>query len=303
MKEKSKMLTTVGITYTLLVIVAASAVLLDTFVIPKSIKENVVVSEERKAVTNTKKQEIVKGTYTETSYIDENISIQIRKDRQYNTNLYIVDIEVSDISWLRTAFAENSYGRNIKEKTSEIAENNHAILAINGDFYGFRNDGYVIRNGELYRESSNDSEDLVIKKDGTFSLIEESAVSANALLEEHAWQVLSFGPGLLKNGELIVDESAEVSKAMTSNPRTAIGMIRPLHYIFLVSDGRTDENEGLTLYQVAQVLKEENCQVAYNLDGGGSTTLWFNGEVLNEPTGGHGSGERSVSDIVYIGYE
>lgn len=303
MKEKSKMLTTVGITYTLLVIVAASAVLLDTFVIPKSIKENVVVSEERKAVTNTKKQEIVKGTYTETSYIDENISIQIRKDRQYNTNLYIVDIKVSDISWLRTAFAENSYGRNIKEKTSEIAENNHAILAINGDFYGFRNDGYVIRNGELYRESSNDSEDLVIKKDGTFSLIEESAVSANALLEEHAWQVLSFGPGLLKNGELIVDESAEVSKAMTSNPRTAIGMIRPLHYIFLVSDGRTDENEGLTLYQVAQVLKEENCQVAYNLDGGGSTTLWFNGEVLNEPTGGHGSGERSVSDIVYIGYE
>ena len=74
----------------------------------------------------------------------------------------------------------------------------------------------------------------------------------------------------------------------------------------MVADGRTDESEGLSLYQLAQFMQEQGAVTAYNLDGGGSSTMVFNGNVINNPTGGmagHGSGsERSVSDIVYIGY-
>ena len=55
---------------------------------------------------------------------------------------------------------------------------------------------------------------------------------------------------------------------MTNNPRTAIGMISPLHYVIIVSDGRTSKSEGLSLYQLAGLFKEEGCTVAYNLDGG-----------------------------------
>ena len=90
---------------------------------------------------------------------------------------------------------------------------------------------------------------------------------------------------------------------MSSNPRTAIGIVDNLHYIILVSDGRTSESIGLSLYETAQVMAEYGCHTAYNLDGGGSSTLYFNGKIINNPTtNGKRISERSVSDIVYIGY-
>ena len=90
---------------------------------------------------------------------------------------------------------------------------------------------------------------------------------------------------------------------MSSNPRTAIGIVDSLHYIVLVSDGRTSESEGLSLYEVAEIMQEYGCSTAYNLDGGGSSTMYFNGQIINNPTtNGRKISERSVSDIVYIGY-
>ena len=114
-------------------------------------------------------------------------------------------------------------------------------------------------------------------------------------------QIFSFGPGLVKNNKVIVGKNSEVTYALQSNPRTAIGEIEPLHYVMVVSDGRTEESEGLTLYELAQVMEELGCKTAYNLDGGGSSTMWFMGRVVNCPTDGKKSGERRISDIVYIG--
>lgn len=90
---------------------------------------------------------------------------------------------------------------------------------------------------------------------------------------------------------------------MASNPRTAIGIIDNLHYVFVVSDGRTEESEGLSLLELAEFMEGLGVETAYNLDGGGSSTMYFNGEVINTPTtNGRSVKERSVSDIVYIGY-
>ena len=115
-------------------------------------------------------------------------------------------------------------------------------------------------------------------------------------------QILSFGPALVENGEITVDSSSEVSRSMNSNPRTAIGQVSALHYIIIVSDGRTSSSAGLSLLELAQVFKDRGCTVAYNLDGGGSSTMYFNGKVVNNPTDGKKMREREVSDIVYIGY-
>ena len=94
----------------------------------------------------------------------------------------------------------------------------------------------------------------------------------------------------------------EVGRAKADNPRTAIAVIDELHYLFVVSDGRTNESQGLSLYELASYLQTKGAQTAYNLDGGGSSTMVFNGEVVNNPTsGGERIKERSVSDIVYIG--
>ena len=125
--------------------------------------------------------------------------------------------------------------------------------------------------------------------------------TAQQLVDAGAWQVLSFGPTLVNDGSIAVDAGDEVSQSMGSNPRTAIGMISPLHYVVVVSDGRTGDNDGLSLYELAQVCIDNGATYAYNLDGGGSTTLYFKGEVINNPSSGNRSGERSVSDIVYFG--
>ncbi len=240
---------------------------------------------------------------TENSYSDPNISITITEDRVNDTSIYVAEVYVSSGEYLKTALAQNSYGKNITEKTSEMAENNNAVLAINGDFYGTQTKGYVIRNGVLYRETASaDGEDLLIGQNGSFEIVNEGEISAQQLLEDGAAQVLSFGPALLINGEIAVSESDEVGKAKTSNPRTAIGVIDDLHYVFVVSDGRTEESAGLTLHQLAEYMHSLGVEVAYNLDGGGSSTMYFNGKVINNPTtNGNRIQERRVSDIVYIG--
>lgn len=244
------------------------------------------------------------ASVSETSYEDEAVSIILTEYREEDTTIYVADIQLSSPEYLKTAFAQNSYGKNVTEKTSEIAAEENAILAINGDYYGAQEKGYVLRNGNLYRDEAEEGqEDLVIYQDGTFGIISEEEITAAELLEQGAQEILSFGPALIQEGEISVTADDEVGKAMASNPRTAIGMIDDLHYVFVVSDGRTEESEGLSLLELAEFMDSLGVETAYNLDGGGSSTMYFNGKIINNPTtSGRSVKERSVSDIVYIGY-
>ena len=141
-----------------------------------------------------------------------------------DTTVYVADILLSSSEYLKTAFAQNSYGKNVTEKTSEMAARENAVLAINGDYYGAQEKGYVLRSGKLYRsEAEKGQEDLVIYQDGTFEIISEEDIAAEELLEQGAQEILSFGPALIQEGDICVTEEDEVGKAMASNPRTAIG--------------------------------------------------------------------------------
>ena len=301
--------------YTIISITLAVAftiyITLDTFVITHVIA---VVEDQTNTDSSSTTGEV---TLTDTSYSDDNMSITITTYRENDTDIYVADIVLSSADYLKTALAQAAYGKNITATTSEIADSVGAILAINGDYYGVQETGYVIRNGVLYRsDKSDDQEDLVIYSDGSFEIINEDDITAEELLENGAYNVLSFGPGLIDDGTITVSESDEVAKAKTSNPRTAIGIIDELHYVFVVADGRTDESEGLSLYELAEFMEDLGVTTAYNLDGGGSSTMVFNGTVINNPTSGSSSksskkhssstssstSERSVSDIVYIGY-
>ena len=242
---------------------------------------------------------------SDTSYDDGEIYIEISYLRTHDTDVYIANVLVNDPSFLKTALAEGAFGRNITDTTSNIAEQNGAILAINGDYYGFRDTGYVMRNGYLYRSTpakDPDQEDMVLYADGTVSILKEADHTAEEIRDSGAEDIFSFGPGLVIDQEISVTSDDEVKRAQVTNPRTAFGVISPLNYLFVVSDGRTDESKGLSLLELADLMKELGCVTAYNLDGGGSSTLWFNGRVLNRPTTfGDTISERSVSDIVYIG--
>ena len=297
--------------------------LLDAFVIPRDIitASDIVIetasegqtAEEVKDTADLSEADreeeerirlLTNPVITDTTYNNGEVSIEIRYMRTLNTDVYVADITMRDPSYLQTALAEGSFGRNLTDLTSNIAEQNGAILAINGDYYGFRDTGYVIRNGYLYRSvPSKDpqQEDLVFYEDGSVDIIREADVTAEELWDAGAEDIFSFGPGLVIDGEISVEKGEEVKRAQVTNPRTAFGVISPLHFLFVVSDGRTDENVGLSLLELAGLMKDLGCVSAYNLDGGGSSTIWFNGKVLNKPTTfGDTIAERKISDIVYI---
>lgn len=285
--------------------------LLKTFVFPSGVVSASAVTAETASPDTSSSGSDSSDTQTEDdavitedSYTSDTVSITLTEKYIDNTMVYIADIQLSDVSDLQSGLADGSFGRNVSETTSEIASDVGAILAINGDYYGFRDTGYVMRNGYLYRSKSagDDQEDLVVYEDGTMEMIQEGDVTAEELEAAGAVQIYSFGPALIDDGEITVRADDEVDQSMTSNPRTAIGMIEAGHYVMVVSDGRTSESEGLTLQQLAEVMSDLGCTVAYNLDGGGSSTMVFNGEVVNQPTtNGKTIQERKVSDIVYIG--
>ena len=284
----------------LLLTASFSYSMLKTFVLSESIttvKANTTSSSTSTSATNV--------STSDTSYSDDNISITLTKKTVSNTQVYIADITVSSAEYLKTALAQNTYGTNVTTKTSVTAANNNAILAINGDYYGANSTGYVIRNGVVYRDTVREDSsngDLAIYKDGSFKIIYEDEISAEQLVKDGVVNLLAFGPSLVENGEIVVNTNSEIGQSMASNPRTAIGIIDENHYIIVVSDGRTSESQGLSLYELAEVMKSYGVKTAYNLDGGGSSTLYFNGQVINKPTTNGNISERAVSDIVYIGY-
>ena len=321
--------------FSLALIALTGFVLLDTFVLPHavtSVATATITSEasvqtvqnqtqastvEQSAVVNTASNAAQTGTQstiaseeiiqTDSIYSGNGVSIVITTVRTSDTNAYVADVQLTNAGSLMTALAQDTFGNNITQSTSAIAEANSAILAINGDYYGANKRGYVIKNGVLYRDTvrqGDDTQDLAIYADGSFAIIDETEISAQELVESGVVQLLAFGPTLIENGEIQVSASDEVSRAKSSNPRTAIGIIDELHYIIVVADGRTDESEGLSLLELAQLMESYGCKIAYNLDGGGSSTMVFNGNVVNNPTtNGNQISERAVSDIVYIAAE
>ena len=279
--------------------------LLKTFVLP-SAQAQVVSSQTSQTSASTDSGQV---TSTDNSYQDDNISISITSGQTSDTTYYVADIKLSDASYLKTALAQNTFGTNITQTTSSQAATNNAIFAINGDYYGANSTGYVIKNGVICRESSRNSDydDLAIYADGSFATFNEADVTTQELLDSGVVNTFAFGPTLVSDGQIAVSSSEEVGQAMSSNPRTAIGIIEEddgsLHYIVIVSDGRSSESEGLTLYQMAELMQSYGVTIAYNLDGGGSSTMYFNGQVINKPTtNGNTIKERAVSNIVYIGY-
>lgn len=251
-------------------------------------------------------------TITDNSYTSDTASIEISQvsigSGDDTITYYVADVVISDATVLQSAFANDQYGTNIVADTSVIAEANDAIFAINGDYYGFRDDGILIRNGVVYRDEGVRT-GLEIYLDGTMEVYDETETTADELIAAGVWNTLSFGPALLVDGEILdgideveVDTNFGNHSIQGSQPRTGIGLIDENHFVFVVVDGRSPGySKGVTMTEFAEIFQELGATVAYNLDGGGSSTMYFNGEVVNNPLGR--GDERGVSDILYIEVE
>jgi exopolysaccharide biosynthesis protein len=249
------------------------------------------------------------GEITETSYTSEDSSISISKvvtgSGDATVSYYVADVVLEDATALQSAFADNSFGENITETTSAIAADHNAVFAINGDYYGFRDTGIVIRNGVVYRDEGARL-GLAFYRDGTVKVYDETSTTAERLVADGVWNTLSFGPAVLENGGIVdgiedveVDTNFGNHSIQGEQPRTAVGVIDTNHLVFVVVDGRSPGySAGVTMTGLAEILQGLGATTAYNLDGGGSSTMYFNGELVNNPLGQ--GRERGTSDILYI---
>ena len=248
-------------------------------------------------------------TLTDTEYVSPDAAITISTvttgSGRDTVAYFVADVVLTDATALRSAFAQNSFGTNITEGTSDIAADNGAVLAVNGDYYGFRRTGIVIRNGVAYRDEGA-REGLAFYRDGTVEVYDETATTADQLVAEGVWNTLSFGPTLVADGEIVdgidqveVDTNVGNHSIQGDQPRTAVGVIGTNHLILVVVDGRSPGySAGVTMPELARIMQDLGATTAYNLDGGGSATMVFGGKLVNNPLGR--SEERGTSDILYV---
>jgi exopolysaccharide biosynthesis protein len=246
---------------------------------------------------------------TATSYTSDSSNITISTvtngSGDSTVTYYVADVVLDDATTLQSAFANNSFGENITETTSAIAEAHNAVFAINGDYYGFRDTGIVIRNGVVFRDEGA-RQGLAFYRDGTVKVYDETATTAEQLIAGGVWNTLSFGPSLLDNGEVAqgiedveVDTNFGNHSIQGEQPRTAVGIIDENHLVFVVVDGRSPGySAGVTMTGLAGIMQGLGATTAYNIDGGGSSTMYFNGSLVNNPLGENK--ERGTSDILYI---
>jgi Exopolysaccharide biosynthesis protein related to N-acetylglucosamine-1-phosphodiester alpha-N-acetylglucosaminidase len=238
--------------------------------------------------------------FTETGYEDESITVVMEKYHEHDTDINVARVTIKSPTQLRTALA-GKFGTTRTNRVTSLAEQNNAVVAMSGDYYANRDRGYIVRQGVTYRKTPFKTLDMLIIDDlGDFHiLVKSNAAELKAFLESDRTIVnaLNFGPALVIDGVAQEIPSNYEFNPRGTEPRAAIGQLDTLTYMMVVVDGRTDDNKGLRMSELADFMARMGCTQAFNLDGGNTATLVFNNQLYCDKSN---SGERSVSDIIYF---
>lgn len=217
-----------------------------------------------------------------------------------NMGYWVVDVHVGHASQLRTAAAE-SFSTTTTLPVASIANRVNAVVAVNGDYYARHRDGFAIRQGSLINDKLKGNRDvLLIDEDGDFHVyhMPQKGELADTVNGKKVTNAFFFGPILVENGEARKNlPSFDFLKPDKYTARLAICQIDKLHYKLILTTMEQDYTLGMRLKDFASLCQAEGAKTAYNLDGGLSTTLFFNGKRLNEQ---NRVNFRDIPDIVYF---
>ncbi len=233
-------------------------------------------------------------------YLSDTSEIKIFELKELGYRGYIAKIKLFDPDVFKLSLAEGQLGK--LETTSDAAERTGAVLAINGGGFGAGRvngelvstmiGGAVVDGNYIKEFQPKSNEDIFfvgINRQG--DLVGDVPKSSQEVIDMNPYQGVSFIPILIKAGEKIDLPSAW---ANTRHPRTIIGQYANDDLIVIVVDGRQgDYSVGITLERLQDKMLELGVKDAYNLDGGGSTAMYFNGKILNQPSDGN---ERPVAN-------
>lgn len=248
----------------------------------------------------------VKGGYvSETEYEDESIHVTVEHQTVKKVKCSIVHIKIADPSQIRTAMSMDSYDNRTYAKAAAMAKQKNAIVAVNGDFFKyFYKIGYVVRQGEFYRDALNGERDVLIIDDhGDFHAVRNAkSEDMKAFLENEfpadrkVINTFTLGPVLVENGEVQKITTREFQYRYKMQ-RVAIVQLGELEYAIVECDGKADASSGMKMADFAEYIKSlfPDAILAYNLDGGGSTNVIFNNERIHR-----NPDARKICDILYF---
>ena len=240
---------------------------------------------------------VIQSTEYPMYYYDSNTYIEITKERYYESNCFVAHIVLKDPKMLRGCFAYDNF--RLDSPMSVVAEQHNAIFMVNADYstVDFWSN-FVIRNGEVWREGYPPYALIIyfcIMENGHLQFFDK-ATPVQEALDAGVWHSFSFWG---KN--LFHDDGTPKTGEGARHPRTFMGeVIRDddlIEYYIVAADGCSQESQGLMHSEEAAILAEKGCTIGYNLDGGGSTEMIFDGKILNVPSAGV---ERNDHDFIYI---
>lgn len=245
-----------------------------------------------------------------TEYEDPSISVSVTTGTMYGTNYMVARVKIANASQIRSAMSGN-YGANVETLGYKLARKYHAVLAINGDFFTMkRNSGILIRQGHpyyipkedknlTYRDARYDL--LLIDANGDLHILKEASMEDLYSLPEDMdiINTFTFGPGLVINGERQSNYYNFNNSPENPTQRMCIAQVGPLEYLCICCEGPDDPGSiGMTMEQFTDlVVAQEGVINAYNLDGGGSSTMVFHDKKINCP---NRNVNRSLVDILYF---
>lgn len=237
--------------------------------------------------------------YSEDGYEDDSVTVKMEKIYLEDTIIDLAWIKVKSPTQFRTAI--HGTPKQASEGTpGAMVRANNAIVAVNGDMYS-RRQGMIYRMGvALKQTSSPDKDSLFIDENGDFHVIKDSdpALMVEFLQQGHTIiNAFSFGPAFVVDGEAQTIRSDYWFECETRAPRTIIAQVDTLSYLFVEIEGRSHNTRGMTMQQAADYMATLGVKVAYNLDGGNSSIMFFNRKYYDAHYTGS---ERETSDIVYI---
>ena len=219
---------------------------------------------------------------------------------------------------LRTVQNDPEMMGKVRVDATETAKKHNVVFAMNTDYYTYRvavnnnrHTGVVIRDGRiLYDDPYTEKQVtnsmfpnldmLAFMPDGSLKVYHSWEKTAQEFIDEGVQTVYSFGPYLLLDGK--VSERAYANNE-NKNPRCAIGMVEPGHYVAIMCEGRLKRSAGVTISYLAKMMRAKGCQVAFNMDGGQTAVMVFMGKQLNQ-IGAYDGGKtnsRPTSEVLGFG--
>ncbi len=219
---------------------------------------------------------------------------------------------------LRTVQNDPEKMGKVRVDATETAKKHNVVFAMNTDYYTYRvavnnnrHTGIVIRDGHiLYDDPYTEKQVtnsmfpnldmLAFMPDGSLKVYHSWEKTAQEFIDEGVQTVYSFGPYLLLDGK--VSERAYANNE-NKNPRCAIGMVEPGHYVAIMCEGRLKRSAGVTISYLAKMMRAKGCQVAFNMDGGQTAVMVFMGKQLNQ-IGAYDGGKtnsRPTSEVLGFG--